>query len=82
MGQIIGYSKFKSKKGNDCCVLRILVEATERDNQYGHFGHIVQEVFVPEAQHKEISDSVVGKNATVNYTYYNGRGYVDSIIIK
>lgn len=82
MGKVIGYSKFMSKKGTDCCVVRVLFPATDRDNQFGTFGEVVQEIFVPDAQHAEVTEKVIGKSCTVNYNYYNGRGYVDSIIFS
>lgn len=82
MGQIIGYSKFQSKKGTDCCVIRVMSPAGERDNKFGHFGNIVQEIFVPDDQHNVINDKVIGKNCVINYTYYNGRGYVDNIVFE
>lgn len=82
MGQIVGFSKFKSKKGSDCCIIKVLTPATERDNQFGHFGHVLNEIFVPDRQHGDITEDVIGHEVTVNYDYYNGKGFVNSISIQ
>lgn len=82
MGQIIGYSKFKSKKGADCCVLRVMVPCGLRDNEYGRYGHTIQEVFVPDEMHSQITEEVILREVTVDYEFYNGKAYPRSIVIE
>lgn len=82
MGQIIGYSKFKSKTGKDCCVVLNMIPCTPRDNEFGRGGNKVEEVFVPENQHSQINDKVIGHEIEVLRDFYNGRVYVNGVVIK
>lgn len=80
--QIYGFSKFKSKKGNDTCLLHCLKPASERDNQWGHWGNVTQDLFVPDNMYNQIDGTVIGKEAFPSYELYNGKAYLSSLEIK
>ena len=79
---IIGYRKFKSKKGFDCCLISVMSLCCDRDLRYGACGYKVQDVFVPEAQHNLIVPDVVGKPVVIHYEINGGNAYVRSIEIS
>lgn len=76
---IVGYRKFKSKKGTPCCLITIMSMCTDRDIRYGANGYKVQDEFVPDAQHDIINSDVIGKNVRINYEINGGKAYVKSI---
>lgn len=66
-GEIIGYSRFKSKKGNEVMYANIAVNLTERDRNFGHVGMRVEQVWIPSSCFHKFNDSVVGKILNAKY---------------
>lgn len=62
MGKILGYKKFKSKAGVDCCVVNIVVSLSERDKKYGYVGERCIEKFIPDEYHSLFTPDVIGQN--------------------
>lgn len=65
--EIIGYSRFTSKKGVECLVVDVIMEATDFNRRYGRVGNICEQVFIPEALFDRFDESVVGKLLEVKY---------------
>jgi hypothetical protein len=65
--EIIGYSKFTSKKGTDCLICKIAVTPSESDLKFGHVGMKVEEVFVPAECFGLFSPAVIGKTLKRQY---------------
>ena len=66
--EIIGYSKFTSKKGNQCCILRFVRDVTDNEKNFGSYGMKAEEIFVPENQINLVNESILGKKLVLNYT--------------
>lgn len=47
----LGFRKFVSSKGNNCCIVNLLDDYTQFDIQHGASGQKVNEVFLPESCH-------------------------------
>lgn len=77
VNEIIGYSRFVSKKGVDTLIVDVVMEATEFNRRYGRVGNVVEQVFIPESLFDKFDDSVVGKLIDVKY---DGRGRYANII--
>lgn len=64
---LIGFRKFKSKAGNDCCIVNLLDDFTAFDVQHGACGQKVDEVFIPESSHSLIIPSRIGSYCDLEY---------------
>lgn len=79
---LLGYRRFKSKAGRDCCMMNISTPCTERDNQRGAYGVNVENVFVPDDYYNYLEPGDVGKPITLNYDIVNGRAYLIYMEVK
>ena len=70
MGRILGYKKFKSKAGSDCCIVNIVVSPSTRDVKFGYVGEKCIEKFIPDEYHSLFTPDVIGQNIEM---------YIDSI---
>lgn len=59
--EIIGYSRFTSKKGVDTLICDVAVSPTPFDLQHGKVGMKVEQVFVPAECYGLFNESVIGK---------------------
>ena len=74
--EIIGYSKFKSKKGNEVMFVNVAVPLTERDKEFGHVGMRVEQIWIPSTLFNKFNPSVVGKVLDAEYVVSGGRAEV------
>lgn len=68
---IVGYRKFKSKKGTSCCIINVIGDFTAYDQEHGAVGQRCEEVFLPEDQHQFVVPGIIGKPIELQY----GEGY-------
>lgn len=64
---LIGYRKFQSKKGSNCCIVNLLHDFSPFDISHGAYGQCVEEVFLPENCHGSITPEVVGEMCELEY---------------
>lgn len=64
---LIGYRKFTSKKGTNCCIVSLVVDYSDFDVQHGACGQKVDEVFIPENCHGLIQPNSVGRYYELEY---------------
>lgn len=62
MGKILGYKKFKSKAGVECCIVNIIVSSSGRDKKFGYVGEKCIEKFIPDEFHSLFTPEVIGQN--------------------
>ena len=67
MYRLIGFRKFVSKKGTNCCVVNLLCDFSSFDVQHGACGEKVEEVFLPEECHSLIDARVIGSECDLIY---------------
>lgn len=63
----LGFRKFVSSKGNNCCIVNLLDDYTQFDIQHGASGQKVNEVFLPKSCHSLILPSCIGKYCELEY---------------
>ena len=78
---IIGYRKFRSKAGKDCCIVTIVREGTPNDVAHGLVGMVAEEVFIPENCHSLINESVLDKQLIMEHSVVGNRAYLKNIEI-
>lgn len=71
---ILGFSRFKSKKGNMCTVLQISRDFTDRELELGSCGVSVEQVFLSDVMLSLASPENVGRRCRL---FYNRNGYLD-----
>lgn len=74
--EIIGYSKFKSKNGNEVMFVDVAKQTTDRDAQWGRVGMKVEQIWIPSSCFSKFDSSVVGKVLKASYEISNGRANV------
>lgn len=79
MYTILGFSKFKSKKGFDCCVMQLSRDFSSRELLAGSVGQKVEEVFLNDDIIDIFDVNNIGKSCDV---FYNRNGYVSDIVLS
>lgn len=79
---LVGFKRFKSKTGVDCCVMYLVTAPTERERQSGVVGDRVQEVFCPSEQVNLLTANDIGKDVELNYSISNGKAFLTGITVK
>lgn len=64
---LIGYRKFTSKKGTNCCIVSLVNDYSTFDCSHGAVGQKVDEVFIPENCHGLIQPDSVGRYYELEY---------------
>lgn len=82
MRKLVGYRRFISGKGRDCCVASVLVDATERDKNAGQVGQKTEDVFIPSDQLDLLKPSDIGKELVCDYDLSNGRAFLIHVSVK
>lgn len=77
MSVLVGFRRFTSKKGKDCCIATILRDATEREKQYGAIGQVAEDLFLPDSQYNYLTEKSVGKEVKL----YWDRAFLEKIEI-
>jgi len=76
--EILGFKKFKSKAGKDCCVLQLVRDFTPSEVASGSIGRGIEEVFLPiELSHLAIPENV----GSLCELYFNRNGFLFDIKI-
>lgn len=79
---VVGYRKFKSKKGVDCNVLVLTTPFTPAENARGSHGMGAQEVFLTDDIAARITPDCIGKQVQTTYSIgVGGRAYLDDVQI-
>lgn len=65
--EIIGYSRFKSKIGNEVLFVDVAKLPSDRDVQFGRVGMKVEQIWVPSSCFDKFSPAVVGKLLKASY---------------
>lgn len=79
MYTILGFSKFKSRKGVECCVMQLSRDFNSRELLAGSVGKRVEEVFLSDDIIGVFDVNNVGKSCDV---FYNRNGFVTDIVIS
>ena len=79
---IIGYRKFKSKKGDEFCIVQASEPYSRREEQYGACGEKVEDIFIPQDFHNLIDEFCIGKTLVLTYTIQGGKAYIESVEIQ
>lgn len=74
---VLGYSRFTSKKGQECLICKVLVKVSDYKANFGHVGYEVEEIFIPNSLFGKFDESVIGKHIVLEY---DGRGRYANII--
>lgn len=80
--KILGFRKFTSKEGKNCCIVTVLAPYTDREVTHGARGTKAEEVWIPEDYQSAIQDNAVGKMLVVGYSIVGGRAYINSVAVK
>ncbi|MCM1185003.1 MAG: hypothetical protein NC251_13455 [Lachnoclostridium sp.] len=78
-GKLVGFKRFKSKKGNDLCLANIETPFSPSDIARGCVGSDVQGVFVPDDQYDLLTEKDIGKTVELVYSINNGRAYLEEL---
>lgn len=68
----VGFKKFKSKAGNDCCIANITVPFTPDEEEKGGKGINVQSFFMPEEQRGKCVPENLGKDVEIRGLWVKG----------
>lgn len=79
---LVGYKRFKSKKGNEVCMASVSTPFSPAENGRGCYGDDVQTVFMPENQLDYLQPSDIGKEVKLSYSISSGRAFlVDFVVV-
>lgn len=81
-GEIIGYSRFNSKKGNEVMYVDVAVSPSDFDKQFGRVGWKVEQIWIPSSCFDKFNESVVGKIFDAKYEISGGRANVVDVAFK
>ena len=77
--KILGFNKFKSKKGSDYCTIQLSRDFSANEIAAGSCGHRVEDAFLPmELAHLAVPSNV-GKLCDL---YFNRNGYLIDIVLN
>ena len=65
--EIIGYSRFNNKAGEERLVVDVAKLPTDFDAKYGRVGMKVEQIWMPEALFDKFDKSVIGKTMNCEY---------------
>lgn len=77
--EIIGYSRFQSKKGNEVMYVNVAQNLTQRDKEFGHVGMRVEQIWIPSNCFDKFNSTVVGKVLKPTYVISGGRAEVTDV---
>lgn len=77
---LVGIKRFKSKKGNEVCILSLSRPFTEEENARGSYGNEIRTEFAPQHQINDFKADCIGKAVNLNYAFNTyGRPELDSV---
>lgn len=74
--KIVGYKRFKSKKGQDLCIATVVSPYSQRDLDRGCVGSRSEDVFLPDSLVNMLEPKHIDKNVEISYDIVGGRVYV------
>ena len=77
MSTLVGYSRFKSKKGVDYCVANVVTDYSS--NAAGSVGQKVEQIFMPDALYDYLQPQHVGKEIKFEYEISGNRAYLTGV---
>lgn len=77
MSVLVGYKRFKSKKGDDYCVANVVTDYSA--NATGCVGQKVEEVFMPDEMYEYLQPADVGKEIKLDYEVSGNRAYLTGV---
>lgn len=80
--EILGYSRFTSKKGDEVLFVDVAKLPTDFDKRYGRVGMKVEQVWIPSNCFDKFNNSVIGKCLDAQYSIQNGRANVVDVSFK
>lgn len=80
--QIIGYSRFKSKNGNEVMFVDVARMPTANDVKWGRVGMKVEQLWIPSSCFYMFDSTVVGKVLKATYEISNGRANVVDVAFE
>lgn len=82
MVKLVGYKRFTSKKGTECCVASIVKDMSAREKENGAVGQSVDEIFLPPEQINLLKPTDIGKELLLDYELSAGRAYLVNVSVK
>lgn len=79
---IIGYRKFKSKKGEAFCIVQASAPYSDKELAHGACGFKCEDIFIPLEHHDKISPSCLDRTLVLTYTIQSGRAFIADVAIK
>lgn len=76
VNEIIGYSRFVSKKNVECLIVDVVMPATDFNRRYGRVGNVCEQVFIPQHLFDKFDESVVGKLLHLDTEGYGNRAEI------
>lgn len=82
MCRLVGYKRFKSKKGKNFCVANIVSGYSNRDIERNCVGEKVEEIFLPDEQYDLLTPDDIGRELSFDYDMSGGRAYLIGVTVK
>ena len=77
MSKLVGFKRFKSKKGDDFCVANVVSDYSV--NAVGCFGQKVEEIFLPDDLYDYLQPEHIGKEIRLDYEINGNRAYLKGV---
>lgn len=74
---LVGFKRFKSKKGDDFCVANVMTEYPK--SAVGCCGSKVEEIFVPDELYDYLQPEHIGRELKLDYDISGNRAYLTSL---
>ena len=79
---LLGIKRFKSKKGNEVCILSLSRPYTVEENDHGSYGCEIRTEFAPENQVNDFKADDIGKPVDIEYGFNDfGRPSIKKILV-
>lgn len=78
---LVGFKKFKSKKGVDTCLAKVASPFSPADISKGACGSDVQDVWLYDDLYDVLQPEDVGKEVKIDYNIFNGRAFIANITV-
>lgn len=80
--KIVGFKRFESKKGKNCCMMSVVEPYSKKDNERGYFGSSVQDLFMPDDLYDFLEEKHIGHDVQLDYKINQGRAYLEDVTVK
>lgn len=80
--RLLGYKKFKSKYGKDCCVAIVSTDFSQYEKDHGCIGTTAKEIFLPDEQYNYLTPKDIGKLVETAYEVNGNRAYLQYFAVK